>query len=773
MDKMACHFDALPGPPAVRGKRRALRWLCLPWLLGVVACGPGAGPAAASTPEPVLAIDFDQLAQGRLPAGVQIRTQFPAPDVVPGIEGHAWRTDGFSSFAEAALQLDPRSGFTLTFWVALESHPSDREVPVRDLMPSSLAQQAAGGSGFDLAIDTFGRWRFELATSAGRLQAAAPDRFPLGRWVHVAVRVDAANGVVQLFQDGQPVASAIGRAGMTLELASVPLRLASPPKEARILDFVVNRINGAYDQIAVYPRALGDNEIARSALLPTGAPRDAQASLVVPASRFAADHLRPQVHPMPPANWANEPHGLVRFNGQWHLFYQRTPNGPFKTQMHWGHMASSDLVRWQHLPDALRPELQSPDFGYDMKGIWSGHVIVDGGKAFAFYTSVNHGDRLAASNPGISMATSDDPMLRDWRKQGPILNSQGLKDFRDPFLWREGGTWHMLIGAALDSGGGLQYLVLEQTAAGPRWQRRARFAEPGWRQLDNGSDIWEMPVFVQLSDDVWLLLVNPIGGRVSKYGEPATRAIYWTGQWSNGLFRPFSATPKPLDLLPGHLAPTVARADDGSLRAIGIIDERRTPAAQQRAGWAHTFSLPRLWSLLPDQRTLGQAPAPELAALRGTPLPPRDGALPVAATTVVSGLRAYEIEVALDPAAPAAGTLHLDVLAAPDGREATRLVFDLGQQTVGADLSQSSLSGEREGPATLRAPYDAQAFGPMRRLRVFVDGSTVEVFINDAAAYAIRSYPAHSTSTLARLSVAAEQPIPANVRVWPLGAPTR
>ena len=130
---------------------------------------------------------------------------------------------------------------------------------------------------------------------------------------------------------------------------------------------------------------------------------DASASLRVPDSRFATDWLRPVVHAMPPANWTNEPHGLVRVgNGggdDWHLFYQRTPNGPYKTLMHWGHMVSRDLVAWQHLPDALWPELQSADFGFDMKGSWSGHVIVDGGKAFAFYTRVNHADRIAGSNP--------------------------------------------------------------------------------------------------------------------------------------------------------------------------------------------------------------------------------------------------------------------------------------------------------------------------------------------------------------------------------------
>ena len=29
-------------------------------------------------------------------------------------------------------------------------------------------------------------------------------------------------------------------------------------------------------------------------------------------------------------------------------------------------MVSRDLVAWQHLPDALWPELQSADFGFDM-----------------------------------------------------------------------------------------------------------------------------------------------------------------------------------------------------------------------------------------------------------------------------------------------------------------------------------------------------------------------------------------------------------------------
>ena len=133
----------------------------LVWLLTLAATAVAAQPL----PPTLLAIDFDQLAQGVLPPGVAIETQFKTPDVVPGVAGSAWRTDGFSSYAEAVLALDPKAGFSLSLWLALESFPADREVPVRELSPSSFIQQAAGDAGFDLHIDAYGRWGFRVATT--------------------------------------------------------------------------------------------------------------------------------------------------------------------------------------------------------------------------------------------------------------------------------------------------------------------------------------------------------------------------------------------------------------------------------------------------------------------------------------------------------------------------------------------------------------------------------------------------------------------------------
>lgn len=738
-------------------------------LLASLACA-GVAFAAAALPEPVVRADFDSSLVGKMPGGVEIKTQFPAPDSVPGAIGGAWRTDGFSSYAEANLSLSPNAGFTLSLWVTLESYPSDLEVPVRDLVPSSFIQQASGEKGFDLFIDAYGRWGFKVATSAGVLRIPAQVKFPLRRWVHVLATVDVATGIASLYLDDNLLGTARGAPGMRLALAQTPLRLATAPQETKLLDFTINRLNGAFDLVGIYPVALSAEQ---RELLPRPSPvPSAEPSLVVPAARFENDTLRPRVHPLPPANWTNEPHGLIQIGGLWHLFYQRTPNGPFKTLMHWGHMTSRDLLVWENQPDALAPELQSEVFGFDMKGIWSGHVIRDGDKAFAFYTSVNHGDRLAANNPGVAMAISEDPQLRTWKKVGPILNSRAAKDMRDPFLWKEGGTWHMIIGAALESGGGLLYYVLEPGDKGGQWQPKSRFTETSYRRMDIGSEIWEMPVFEKLSDDVSILVANPIGGKVSKYGEPSTRAVYWTGTWTNGTFKPFSPTPRFLDLVPGHLAPTVARADDGSLRAIGIIDERRIPLAQQRAGWAHTFSLPRTWYLLGDKRTLGQRPAPELAGLRGVAIVDRPavsiGRQPV---SFDPGQQAYELLLDLKDTAPVHGVLQLDVLTSPDGQEFTRLIFDPSHGAVVVDKSHSTMSADGEGPQVLKGSYDADAFGAMRRVRVIVDGSTVEVFINDAAAYSVRSYPSLPSSKGIRMGADATPALQAAVKLWPLRLP--
>ncbi|WP_211361309.1 GH32 C-terminal domain-containing protein, partial [Ideonella azotifigens] len=132
---------------------------------------------------------------------------------------------------------------------------------------------------------------------------------------------------------------------------------------------------------------------------------------------------------------------------------------------------------------------------------------------------------------------------------------------------------------------------------------------------------------------------------------------------------------------------------------------------------------------------------------------------------LASGMQAYELQLDLSGTAP----VTMDLMASPDGGEFTRLRFDPEQGSVSVDKTHASLSAENEGPLRLQGHYDRAAFGVMRRLRVFVDGSVVDVFVNDAAAYSLRSYPTLPASTGLRLS--SDRPMTAQVQLWPLRPP--
>ncbi|QQV77642.1 GH32 C-terminal domain-containing protein [Sphingomonas aliaeris] len=707
-------------------------------------------------------LSFDDAATAaNIPSTSQVKfeTQFTKPDFVPGIRGLAWRSDGFSSWLSTSLKLSPNAGFTIEGWVALESLPSDIEAPVNSLRPAALMQQATTDTGFDIFVDSYGRWGFRVSTAAGNRQVNAPEPFPVGTWAHIAATFDPAAGAAILYLDGREVGRVATGAGKALRPASVSFQVARSWRDATLGIFRVNGVNGAFDDVRVSVGARSPDTIRIDA---SAATPPVTRSLVVPATRFADDLQRPVFHAMPSANWTNEPHGLIRRGGEWHMFYQRTPNGPYKTEMHWGHMASRDLVDWTYLPDALWPTLQTPEFGFDMKGIWSGDVVTGPrGVAYAFYTSVNHSPIY---NPGISVAISADRDLRTWRKRGPVIDAKGLRDFRDPYVWQEDNEWRMFVGAAMPGkGGGIAYYRCADIDDIKCWKKQPRIAP--FDKMDVGSDIWEMPVFEALGQGKHILVANPIGGAVTKYGDPTTRAVYWIGRWDGKTFQPDDLRPHMLDVLPGHLSPTVDRDAQGNLVGIGIVDERRSTEAQKRAGWAHTFGLPRIWRLLPDGKTLGQSPLPALETLRN-PAQAISQTLNGGGADRPAGDLGRSTEIIVDVGSgEQIAPYGVFLAASADGREITRLVYDPAKMTLTLDKSRSTLGTDDEGPKIITGAYDATAFGPPRKFHVFVDHSVVDIFINDAAAASFRIYPTQKDST--RFGVIGGAG-PATVQAWAL-----
>ncbi|MEO8606407.1 MAG: glycoside hydrolase family 32 protein [Chloroflexota bacterium] len=174
--------------------------------------------------------------------------------------------------------------------------------------------------------------------------------------------------------------------------------------------------------------------------------------------QFKGDPHRPQYHFLAPANWMNDPNGVIHHQGQYHLFYQYNPNAPVWGDIQWGHAVSQDLIHWTDLPIALSP---TPD-GADANGCWSGCALIHQGVPTLIYTGVNSDNRQQAC-----LATSDDDLIV-WEKyeNNPIIASppDGLQvlGFRDHSLWQEDGFWYQIIGSGIAEIGGMVLLYRSQ-----------------------------------------------------------------------------------------------------------------------------------------------------------------------------------------------------------------------------------------------------------------------------------------------------------------------
>ena len=81
------------------------------------------------------------------------------------------------------------------------------------------------------------------------------------------------------------------------------------------------------------------------------------------------EEFRPMVHYTPQIGWINDPNGLIKYHGVYHMFYQYNPFGPVWGNMHWGHAISRDLIHWEEQEITLYPD--------KMGTMYSGSAIED------------------------------------------------------------------------------------------------------------------------------------------------------------------------------------------------------------------------------------------------------------------------------------------------------------------------------------------------------------------------------------------------------------
>lgn len=155
---------------------------------------------------------------------------------------------------------------------------------------------------------------------------------------------------------------------------------------------------------------------------------------------------RPQYHYSAYDSWLNDPNGLVYFKGKYHMYYQSNPHDNINEHMTWGHCVSEDLIHWEEKDFVLYPDR--------LGDIWSGSAYADETNRSGLFKT-NEGGIIAAystQSQYIGIAYSEDgDVFTKFSDSQPVIDNEGIKDFRDPHLFfdERTGKWVMIIAGGL------------------------------------------------------------------------------------------------------------------------------------------------------------------------------------------------------------------------------------------------------------------------------------------------------------------------------------
>lgn len=310
-----------------------------------------------------------------------------------------------------------------------------------------------------------------------------------------------------------------------------------------------------------------------------------------------AGSARPRFHFTARSGWINDPHGIVYRNGGYDAFFQYVPGSTaWAPNCHWGHARGPDLFALEELPAAIAP-------GDGDDGIWTGCLVMDeAGAARAFYTATTVPDFGIGR---VRMARPADADWGEWVKGDVVAEAPSSLDliaYRDPFVFRDGETWRMFVGAAVSDGtaAALSYSSADLETwryDGIAASRSTEERDPVWM-----GALWECPQLVEL-DGRHVLISSVWDADALHY------AGYGIGDYDSASFR--AASWGRLTYGSSYYAPSLFRDAEGRPCLLfwmrGIADETE--------GWASAHSIPHLLRREGDR--LIATPHPDLEKYRG------------------------------------------------------------------------------------------------------------------------------------------------------------
>ncbi|SNZ16834.1 Sucrose-6-phosphate hydrolase SacC, GH32 family [Natronoarchaeum philippinense] len=671
------------------------------------------------------------------------------PRWIDGVDGHALLFDGYSTGLTHEEQLfdGETAALSIEAWIA----PRAFEGRASERLSAIVSNHAIDDDrGFEFGLDGHGRCSLQVGLGNSWESVRADD--PLSRydWSHVAAVFDGDDGVLALHVDGECVASQQIQAESAVVPADVPVLVGANNETESVGDaFELNRFAGAIDELRISDRALEDADIEARYESSAEEAQLEYETIALDPSRYSDDRHRPQYHPIPPGHWMNEPHAPMYHDGQYHLFYQHNPSGPYWGNIHWGHWVSDDLVHWRHLRPALAPEID----GLAPDGIWSGGSTHDAdGEPVVLFTA---GDMDRTPDQRVVTArpeNPDDPQLASWRQADEAAierpHSIGLRDndFRDPYVWREDGTWYCLVGSGFDDGRGGAALIYE-SASLDEWEFRGCLHSADAEEYPELGHVWELPVLLPVGEDETgaqkhVLVISPIEGAAE------VEVYYWLGEWDAAAcrFDPDHEAPRLIDYGDFHFTGPHGMVDPETGRSLlfTIAQDGRRPQDHYDAGWAHNGGLP-LHLFLRDDGRLGIEPIEELQTLRAERLAHVEDADLSSANDELAGVGSSTAEIRTTMASGGAQRYGLRVRAAPDGSEETFIYYDERTGRIVVHREHSTRNIETRTAVSERSSLvhrgDIALDGEDLDLHVYLDGSMLEVYVNGLKSVTTRLYP--------------------------------
>ncbi|KZE82672.1 sucrose-6-phosphate hydrolase [Paenibacillus jamilae] len=422
---------------------------------------------------------------------------------------------------------------------------------------------------------------------------------------------------------------------------------------------------------------------------------------------------RQSFHIQPPTGLLNDPNGFSYYQGEYHLFYQWFPLGTDHGMKYWYHLKSKDLATWNSAGIGI-----TPGDHFDSHGAYSGSALEHEGKLYMMYTG-NTRDENWIRHPYQCMAVMDENgQITKW--EHPVIDHvpEGYTDhFRDPKLWKDGDSFYCVIGAQRTNSTGC--VVLYRSTDFHTWQFEGELRTG----LESFGYMWECPDYFELNG-AGVLVFSPQGLEPS--GDE-NHNIYQSGYVIGKLLDAETRTLEhgafhELDRGFDFYAPQTMIDPQGRRIMVAWMGLPDIEYPTDPNGWAHCLTLPRELTL--HEGKLLQRPIPELTTLR------RNSEDRVADTLsseskTYEGFKGTAYELICEVDLLDANTFGIEFRASET--EKTVIKYNAISRKLVLDRSQSGESVAAEYGEVRQCAWDKDHI----KLHLFVDTSSVEIFVND------------------------------------------